>query len=65
MIQRICDRCGREAIDEKWYEIRIQGMERCFQEGCRDDYDLCPQCFEELKMFLGKHKGQIKLGVEE
>jgi hypothetical protein len=65
----VCDCCGWESDQEKWYnfdgndfEITIKQEWSCTYDGCasgEDEYDLCPECFKNLEKII-KNKSLAK-----
>ena len=51
--QYICDVCGRKADGDFWMDMHVN-------DDYKDSYycplDLCKDCMQNFKMFLGKHE---------
>lgn len=70
MLRVICDICGKDMTEEiqRWIVNRIKkdtnhmNMMLLLQEMTKDEYDICPDCLEELKTnieILQKKHGNI------
>lgn len=70
MLRVICDICGKDMTEEtqRWIVNRInketnhKNMMLLLQEMTKDEFDICPDCLEELKInieILQKKHGNI------
>ena len=64
MIKRVCDRCGTDIIG-KYTSVTVEQCYSLARMGGTESFDLCPDCAQKILDFLGAHKDQIKLSIEE
>lgn len=52
MVKRICDRCGKDLIDNVYIEIDTTPMRDKDNIYLPNTFDLCEKCYDEFKAFL-------------
>ena len=59
MTKEYCDRCNKEITERKsleWLYVRLM-----IQGDTEEWYDICPECYKEIKAFIHNYKATDKM----